>query len=162
MIPNIKYQRINGKNWSNFIIVKFQSFDFLKEPYFCRIDSGPIWKCVHNFFLAKSLQKSCFNVHEKLQRNPSVGRDLKNFIFRPYGFENLGFLENAPRDAMMSKTQWVYYRDLHCCMKCPQIVNCFWITANFYQNLLYIFLSWLKIQYPWFFTFWYEFCSTKI
>ena len=35
LIPNIKYQRINGKNWTDFIIVKFH-FDFLKVPYFCR------------------------------------------------------------------------------------------------------------------------------
>ena len=38
-----------------------------------------------------------------LKRKPSVGRGLKFFIFRPYGFENLGFLTNARRDAMRSK-----------------------------------------------------------
>ena len=30
-------------------------------------------------------------------RKPSVGRRLKFFIFRPSGFENLGFLTNARR-----------------------------------------------------------------
>ena len=44
--------------------------------------------------------------------NPSVGSGLKNFIFRPYGFDYLGFLTNARRGAMRSKTQWVIYRDL--------------------------------------------------
>ena len=50
------------------------NFNFLKKPYFFRIDSGPI----------------CFYVHLKLQRNPFVGRGLKFFIFRPYGFDYLG------------------------------------------------------------------------
>ena len=40
------------------------------------IDSGPI-------FWAKSLQKTCFYVHVKLQRNPSVGSGLQIFIFGP-------------------------------------------------------------------------------
>ena len=62
--------------------------------------------------LAKSLQKSCLYVHEKLQRNPSVGSCLKFFIFLPYGFDYLEFLINARRGAMRSKTQWVFYRDL--------------------------------------------------
>ena len=34
------------------------------------------------------------------------------FIFRSYGFDYFGFLTNARRDAMRSKTQWVIYRDL--------------------------------------------------
>ena len=38
LTPNIKYQRINGKNWTDFIIVKYKNFDFLKAPYFCRIN----------------------------------------------------------------------------------------------------------------------------
>ena len=50
MIPNIKYQRINGKNWTDFIIVKFQNFDFLKVPYFCRINSGQIFYMYGSFF----------------------------------------------------------------------------------------------------------------
>ena len=49
---------------------------------------------------------------EKLQRDPSVGSGLKFFIFRPYGFDYLGFFTNARRGAMRSKTQWVFYRDL--------------------------------------------------
>ena len=36
--PNIKYQRITGKNWTDFIIVKYKNFDILKAPYFCRIN----------------------------------------------------------------------------------------------------------------------------
>ena len=67
---------------------------------------------VQEFFLAKSLQKTYFHVHEKLQRNPSVGSCIKIFIFRPYEFDYLGFLTNARRGAMRSKTQWVIYRDL--------------------------------------------------
>ena len=70
------------------------------------------FKIVTRVFLAKSLQKTCLYVHEKLQRNPSVGSGLKIFIFRPYGFDYLGFLTNARRGAMRSKTQWVFYRDL--------------------------------------------------
>ena len=67
---------------------------------------------VREFLLAKSLQKTCLYVHEKLQRNPSVGSCIKIFIFRPYEFDYLGFLTNARRGAMRSKTQWVIYRDL--------------------------------------------------
>ena len=63
-------------------------------------------------FLAKSLQKTCLHVHEKLQRNPSVVSGLKIFIFRPYGFYYLGFLANARRGVMRLKTLWVFYRDL--------------------------------------------------
>ena len=47
--------------------------------------------------------------HEKLQRNPSVGSGLTFFTFRPYEFENLGFLTNARRGASGSKTQWDLY-----------------------------------------------------
>ena len=43
-------------------------------------------------------------------------------IFRPYGFENLGFLTNARRGAMKTKTQWVFYRDLDL-WPGPQIVQ---------------------------------------
>ena len=43
--------------------------------------------------------KKCFYVHEKLQRNPSIGSGLKNFIFRPYGIDYLGFLTNATQCA---------------------------------------------------------------
>ena len=67
---------------------------------------------VPEFFWAESLQKTCFYVHEKLQRNPSVGSCLKFFTFLPYGFDYLGFLTNARRGAMRSNTQWVFYRDL--------------------------------------------------
>ena len=41
-----------------------------------------------------------------------MGSCLKFFTFLPYGFDYLGFLTNARRDAMRSKTQWVFYRDL--------------------------------------------------
>ena len=112
LIPNIKYQRINGKNWTDFIIVKLQNFDFFKSAL---ILSDQFWAnilYVREFLLAKSLQKTCLYVHEKLQRNPSVGSCIKIFIFRPYGFDYLGFLTNARRGAMRSKTQWVFYRDL--------------------------------------------------
>ena len=41
-----------------------------------------------------------------------MGSCIKIFIFRPYGFDYLGFLTNTRRCAMRSKTQWVFYRDL--------------------------------------------------
>ena len=67
---------------------------------------------VREFFWAKSLQKTCFYVHVKLQRNPSVESCSKIFIFQPYGFDYLGFSTNTRRGAMRSKTQWFFYRDL--------------------------------------------------
>jgi hypothetical protein len=56
LIPNIKYQRINRENQTELIIVKFQNFDFLKVPYFCRLDFGPIWNFVYKFFLKKNIE----------------------------------------------------------------------------------------------------------
>ena len=108
LIPNIKYQRINGKNWTDFIIVKFQNLDFLKVPYFCQINSGPIFYMSGSFYWLIHYKKPVF----MFMRNPSVGSCLKIFIFRPYGFDYFGFLTNARRGAMRSKTQWVIYRDL--------------------------------------------------
>ena len=104
----------NNKIWSIFTIdslifyVWYQNFDFLGK-------TDQFWAniiYVREFLLAKSLQKTCFYLHEKLQRNPSVGSCLKFFIFSPYGFDYLGILTNARRGAMRSKTQWVIYRDL--------------------------------------------------
>ena len=42
---------------------------------------------VQEGFLAKTLQKTCFYIHDKFERNPSVGSCLEIFIFRPYGFD---------------------------------------------------------------------------
>ena len=64
-----------------------------------------------------------------LQRNTSVGRGLKLFIFWPYGFDNLWFLKNVRRGAMRSKTQWVFYRDLEW-WPGPQKVQ-FWKTTGY-------------------------------
>ena len=42
--------KILKNQWTDFIIVKFQNFDFLIVPYFCRINSGTIFymsqKCI--------------------------------------------------------------------------------------------------------------------
>ena len=78
-----------------------QNFDFLRKTD--RFWANILY--VQEFFWAKSLQKTCLYVHEKLQRNPSVGSCLKFFTFLPYGFDYLGFLTNARRGAMRSKTQ---------------------------------------------------------
>ena len=74
------------------------------------ISLGPCRRPIE--FLTSSIQKTCLYVHDKLQRNPSVGSCLKFFIFLPYGIDYLGFLTSARRGAMGSKTQWVFYRDL--------------------------------------------------
>ena len=98
---------------NRFHYLKFQNFDFFKVPYFCRINSGTIFYMSQRFLgLNHYKKKPCFYVHEKLQRNSSVGSCLKIFIFRPYGFDYLGFLTNACRGAMKSKPQWVFYKDL--------------------------------------------------
>ena len=52
---------------------------------------------VPEFFGAKSLQKICLYVHEKLQRNPSVGSCLNFFIFRPYGFDYFKIFDKRPQ-----------------------------------------------------------------
>ena len=94
------------------------------------------------FVLAKSLEKTCLYVHEKLQRNPFVGSGLKIFIFRPYGFDYLGFLTNARRSAMRSKTKWVFYRDLYW-WPGPQKVQFGEITG--YPFVVGLFLALLKL-----------------
>ena len=53
-----------------------------------RINSGPICHKPGTSLLAKSIPKSCFYVQGKFQRNPSIGRGLKIFIFLPCEFEN--------------------------------------------------------------------------
>ena len=106
-IPHDQWEKLN-----RFHYLKFIFFDFLKVPYFCRINSRPIFYMSGSLYWPNHYKKTCFNVHEKLQRNPSVGSCIKIFIFRPYGFDYLGFLTNARRGAIGSKTQWVIYKDL--------------------------------------------------
>ena len=114
LLKNQNFEILNNEIYSIFPIdylvfyVLDQNFDFLRKTD--RFWANILY--VREFLLAKSLQKTCLYVHEKLQRNPSVGSCIKIFIFRPYEFDYLGFLTNARRGAMRSKTQWVIYRDL--------------------------------------------------
>ena len=65
-------------------------FDFLRK-------TNRFWAdlpLVCNFLFIKN----CLYVYEKLQRKPT-GRGLKNFTFRPYKFENSGFLTTTHRGA---------------------------------------------------------------
>ena len=87
------------------------------------------------------------HVHEKFQRNPSVGRGLKIFIFRPYGFDYLGFLTNAHRGAMRSKTRWVFYRDLEW-WPGPQKVQ-FWKTTGYPEVVGLIFALLMLYTFGW-------------
>ena len=94
LIPNIEYQRINGKNWtdlilSNFKILIFKSVLLLLDRFWTHLNTCP------RICFAKSLQKNCLYIQGKLQTNPSVRTGLKIFIVWPYGFENLGFLKNV-------------------------------------------------------------------
>ena len=107
LIPNIKYQRINGKNWTDFIIVKFQNFDFFKTcPTFVRSIAGPILYLSTIFFGPNHFKKVSL-CSWKITKETFYRKGLKIF----HGFENLGFLTNARSGAMRSKTQWVFYRD---------------------------------------------------
>ena len=115
-------------------MIRFHYFQISKFWFFksALLLSDQFWAnilYVREFLLAKSLQKTCFYLHEKLQRNPSVGSCLKFFIFSPYGFDYWGFLTNARRGAMRSKTQWVFYRDLEW-WPGPQKVQ-FWKTTGY-------------------------------
>ena len=66
----------------------------LKVPYFWWINSGSIFYMSKGFF-GQTTAENLFYVHEKLQRNSSVGSCLEYFIFWPYRFDYLGFLTNA-------------------------------------------------------------------
>ena len=74
--------------------------------------SNQSWPEFQDFINHKIVKMTNNEAITNLQRNPSVGSALKIFIFQPYGFDYLGFLTNARRGAMRSKTQWVFYRDL--------------------------------------------------
>ena len=135
-IPQNQWEKLN---W--FYYCQISKFWFFKSALLL---SDQFWAnilYVREFLLAKSLQKTCFNVHEKLQRNPSVGSCLIFFIFRPYGFDHMGFLTNARRGAMRSKTQWVFYRDLDW-WPGPQKVQFGEITG--YPEVVGLFLALLK------------------
>ena len=86
---------------------------FSKMPYFCWVDSGSIFYMSKGLFLQNHHKKICLYVHEKLQGNAFVEIGFKFFIFRPYGFDYLGFLTNTRRVMMRSKTQLVLDRDLN-------------------------------------------------
>ena len=110
--PKHKILKNQWEKFSRFHYCQISKFWFFKSALLL---SDQFWAnilYVREFLLAKSQQKTCLYVHEKLQRNPSVGSCLKFFTFLPYGFDYLGFLTNARRGAMRSNTQWVFYRDL--------------------------------------------------
>ena len=110
--PKPKIPKNQKEKLNRFYYCQISKFWFFKSALLL---SDQFWAnilYVREFLLAESLQKTCLYVHEKLQRNPSVGSCLKISIFRPYGFVYFGFLTNARRGAMRSKTQWVFYRDL--------------------------------------------------
>ena len=54
-IPNNQWEKLN-----RFHYLKFQNFDFLKVPYFCRIDSGPIFYMSWSFFGPNHCKKPGF------------------------------------------------------------------------------------------------------
>ena len=149
LLKNQNFEILNNEICSIFPIdylvfyVLDQNFDFLRKTD--RFWANILY--VQEFFWAESLQKTCLYVHEKLQRNPSVGSCLNFFIFRPYGFDYLEFLTNTRRGVMRSKTQWVFYRDLEWWTG-PQKVQ-FWKTTGYPEVvglilalLIPFFLSW--------------------
>ena len=74
-----------------------------------QIDSGSVFYMLKSFY-GEVTSKNLSNLQEILQKNPWVGSGITIFIFGPCDY--LGFLTNAGRGAMRSKTQWVFYRDL--------------------------------------------------
>ena len=69
----------------------FENGDFWKMPSEVRwsqILNGPIWKCAYIFFWPNHFKKTVFI---SMRNYKEIGRGLKIFIFRPYGFENGDF-----------------------------------------------------------------------
>ena len=54
-IPNNQWEKLN-----RFHYLKFQNFDFLKVPYFCRIDSATIFYMSGSFFGPNHYKKPAF------------------------------------------------------------------------------------------------------
>ena len=54
-IPNNQWEKLN-----RFHYLKFQNFDFLKVPYFCRINSGQIFYMYGSFFGPNHYKKPVF------------------------------------------------------------------------------------------------------
>ena len=98
-IPKNQWEKLN-----RFHYCPMSKFDFQKCPTFVGLILGWYFTCLRVFF-TKSPQKICLYVHEKLQGNAFVEIGFKFFIFRPYGFDYLGFLTNTRRGKMKSKTQ---------------------------------------------------------
>ena len=96
LIPNIKYQRINGKNWTDFIIVKFQNFDFLKVPYFCRINSGPIFYMSRSFYWPNHY-KNLFLCSWEITNKSFRGKLHKNFHFSTLWIWLFGIFDKRPQ-----------------------------------------------------------------
>ena len=110
-----------------------------------RIDSGPIFYMFKSFFGPnhyKNLSLCSWEITKKSFRR----KLLKFFPFLPYGFDYLGFLTNAHRGAMRSKTQWVFYRDLEW-WPGPQKVQ-FWKTTG-YPEVVGLILALLRCLTIW-------------
>ena len=89
-IPKNQWEKLN-----RFHYCQISKFWFFKSALLL---SDQFWAnilYVREFLLAKSLQKTCLYVHEKLQRNPSVGR---------FGHYNL--LKDTDHRQKEDKVEW--------------------------------------------------------
>ena len=89
MVPKIKYQRIYGKNWTDFIIVKLQNFDFLRKTD--RFWTNVLY--VKEFFWARSLHNTCLYLHKK----SFCRKWLKKFHFLTLWIWLFGIFDKCPQ-----------------------------------------------------------------
>ena len=120
-----------------------------------RINSGPIFYMSESFFGLNHYKKPVF-MFMRHYKEIFPWEFAKKIIFWPYGYDYLGFLTNAQRGAMRSKSWW----DLDW-WPGPQKVQFGEITG--YPEVVGLILALLRNQNPPFEYFsWYVFISLKM
>jgi hypothetical protein len=83
-------------HFTDFIIVKFKNFDFLKVPYFCRINSGPIFYMSKSFF-GQTTTKNLFLCSWEITKKSLCWKLLKIFHFSTVSIWLFGIFDKRPQ-----------------------------------------------------------------
>ena len=94
--PKHKILKNQWENLADFIIVKFQNFDFLKVPYFCRINSGQIFY-MYGSFLGQITTKKLSLHSWEITKKSFRGKLLKIFHFFTLWIWLFGIFDKRPQ-----------------------------------------------------------------
>ena len=104
-IPNMKYKRINRKNWTVHYC-QISKVQFFKRPYFCRIDSGS--KILSGQITSKNLSLCSWEI----TKTSLCQKGLKIFHFLTLWIWLFGIFDKHPQGCDEVKNSMVFYRDL--------------------------------------------------